>query len=551
MAPGASFNFTATAFDQFNNPFTAAITWTSDGNPVTNGSGTAQNAGEAPAVSHIVAVSGNVTSAAAILTVTGAPTILTSTNLTPLNPSAILTGQTQQFSATGLDQFGNLMQGLTVAYTSSDATVATIDANGKATASFTHPGTTVISATVNGVPTKTSTLVVNPAPSVLYSVVITPNATTDPAIPTIPALTSFKFTANEYDQYNQPLSLPLAWSMNNGNATVIAANSKGELSGTVTGVKPGIVTISVTVPTVPSFSIPSFQVTIGNPPPPVLTMIHVSPSHASFNAGDTQQFTAKGKDQYGNPFTISAPVVWSSPTDGTSSVSAGGLVTGLVEGTSSVTATVGALSGTAFFTLTTPPPPPPVFPAISNLSPPIALSGSADLQYLTITGTNFAANTVVNFGSDILTPATVTANSITVQVPAADLVTAATHAVTVTNPGAVPATSNPLNFVVSQFGFVSIDFDDSYQSIYDNGLPIWTRREFARRSTSSREARIQAAVVNPDAGPNGIADVSGNPQYMTWSEVHVWLRTGTKSDRTRARIKAFPRSAVSRNRAEQ
>src|ERR1700743_2346090 len=163
VAPGASFAFTATAFDQFNNPFTAPITWASDANPVTDGSGTAQNAAETPAISHIRAVSGNVTSSAAILTVTGAPSILTSTNLTPLNPTAILTGQTQQFSATGIDQFGNMMQGLPVSYSSSDQTVATIDVNGKATASFTHPGTTVISATVGGVPTKTSTLVANPA----------------------------------------------------------------------------------------------------------------------------------------------------------------------------------------------------------------------------------------------------------------------------------------------------------------------------------------------------------------------------------------------------
>ena len=526
VAPGASFNFTATAFDQFHHPFTAAITWTSDGNPVTNGSGTAQNASEAPAVSHVVAVSGSVTSAAAILTVTGAPSIMTSANLTPLNPTAILTGQSQQFSATGLDQFGNMMQGLNVAYTSSDATVATIDANGKATASFTHPGTTVISATVNGVPTKPSTLVVNPAPSVLYSVVITPNGTTDPAIPTIPALTAFKFTAYEYDQFNQPLSVPLAWSINNGNATVIAGNTEGALSGTVTGVTPGLVTISISVPSVPSFTIPSFQVTIGNPPPPVLTMIHVSPTHATFNVGDTQQFTAKGKDQYGDPFTISGPVVWTAPTDGTSSVSAGGLVTGLVEGMSSVTATVGTLSGTAFFTLTTPPPPPPVFPAISNLSPPIAITGSADLQYLTITGTNFAANTVVNFGSDVLTPATVTANSLTVQVPAADLANAATLAVTVTNPGAIPAASNPLNFLVSPYGFVSIDFDDSYQSMYDNGLPIFDAAGIRTTQYIITGSPNQAAVVNPDAGPVGIADVSGNDEYMTWSEVHIMAANG-------------------------
>jgi peptidoglycan/xylan/chitin deacetylase (PgdA/CDA1 family) len=525
VAPGAAFSFTATAFDQFNNPFTAAITWTSDGNPVTNGSGTAQNASETPAVSHVMAVSGSVSSAAAILTVSGAPAILTTTALNPTNPTAILTGQTQQFSASGFDQFNNMMPGLTVAYSSSDQTVATIDATGKATASFTHPGTTVISATVGGVPTKPATLVVNPAPSVLSSVVITPNASTHPAIPTVPALTSFKFTANEFDQFNQPLSIPLAWATSNGNATVNAANSEGMLSGTVTGVTPGVVNISITVPSLPSFAIPSFQVTIANPPPPVLTMIHITPTQATFNTGATQQFTVNGKDQYGNAFVISDPITWTSATDGSSNVSSSGLVTGVLAGPSFATASVDGVTGTVFFTLTTPPPPPPVFPSISTLSPPIALSGSAALQYLTIVGSNFAANTVVNFGSDILTPATVSANSITVRVPAADLISAATLAVTVTNPGAVPAMSNSMNFVVSDFGFVSIDFDDAYQSTYDNGLPIFDAAGI-RTTQYIITGSPNNAIVNPQNGPVGISDVSGNPEYMTWSEVQTMAANG-------------------------
>jgi peptidoglycan/xylan/chitin deacetylase (PgdA/CDA1 family) len=525
VAPGGPFTFTATAFDQFNNLFTAPITWTSDGNAITNGSGIGQNSGQTPVISHISAVSGNVSSSAAILTVTGAPSVLTSATVTPLHPTAILTGQTQQFSAVGFDQFGNMMQGLPLAYSSSDQTVATIDAAGKATSSFTHPGTTVIAATVGGITTNTSTLVVNPAPSVLYSVVITPNATTTPAIPTIPALTSFKFTVSEFDQFNQPLSIPLAWSTDSGNATVNAGNSEGMLTGTVTGVTPGVVKISVTVPSIPSFSIPSFQVTIGNPPPPVLTTLCITPVHATFNVGDTQQFTVKGKDQYGNAFPISSPIAWTSATDGSSTVSSGGLVTGIIAGPSYATASVGNLTGMVFFTLTTPPPPPPVFPAISALSPPIALSGSADLRYLTIAGTNFAANTIVNFGSDILTPTTVSANSITVQVPAADLAAATTLAVTVTNPGAIPATSDPMNFVVSQFGFVSIDFDDSYQSMYDNGLPIFDAAGI-RTSQYIITGSPNNAIVNPDAGPVGIADVSGNPEYMTWSEVQIMAANG-------------------------
>src|SRR5262249_44525511 len=244
------------------------------------------------------------------------------------------------------------------------------------------------------------------------------------------------------------------------------------LSGTVTGVTPGVVKITVTVPSVPSFSVPPFSVTIGNPPPPVLTALSITPTKASFNVGDTQQFTVKGKDQYGKSFAISSAITWTGPTDGSSSVDGSGVVTGNVAGPSYVTAAVDGITGTVFFTLTTPPPPPPVFPAISTLSPPVALAGSGDLQYLTITGTNFAANTVVNFGSDILTPTSVSATSITVQVPTGDLGSPAMVPVSVTNPGAVTATSNPLNFVVTTYGFVSIDFDDAYQSMYDNGLPI-------------------------------------------------------------------------------
>ncbi|MGC1905153.1 MAG: polysaccharide deacetylase family protein [Candidatus Acidiferrum sp.] len=525
VAPGATFAFTASAFDQYNQPFVASITWSSDGNPITNGAGVAVNTLESPATSQIIASSGSVVSNPAILTVSGAPPVLTSVSLTPLNPTAILTGQSQQFSATGFDQFGNMMQGIPTTYSSSDATVATIDATGKATASFTHPGVTVVAAKVGGITTNTATLVVNPAPSVLYSIVITPNATTNPGIPTIPALTAFRFVATEFDQFNQPLSIPLAWTTDNGNATVSANNSEGMLSATVNGVTPGAVKISVTVPTVPSFTMPSFPVTITNPPPPILTAICITPSHATFNTGDTQQFRAHGKDQYGDPFLVLGAVTWTPPTDGSSSVSSSGLVTGNIAGPSYVTATAGGITGTVFFTLTTPPPPPPVPPAISALSPPIGITGSADLQYLTITGANFSPNSVVNFGSDILTPATITATSLLVQVPAADLANPASVAVTVTNPGAISVTSNPLNFVVSQYGFVSIDFDDGYQSMYDNGLPLLDAVGI-KTSQYIITGSPNNAIANPDAGPVGIRDVSGMSDYLTWAEVQTMAGNG-------------------------
>ena len=42
----------------------------------------------------------------------------------------------------------------------------------------------------------------------------------------------------------------------------------------------------------------------------------------------------------------------------------------------------------------------------------------------------------------------------------------------VTNPAPNAGTSGSLQFTISNRGLVSINFDDGYQSMYDNGLPI-------------------------------------------------------------------------------
>ncbi len=91
------------------------------------------------------------------------------------------------------------------------------------------------------------------------------------------------------------------------------------------------------------------------PPPPVLTSITVSPSTASVNTLQTQQFTAIGYDQYGS--VISAAFTWSATAG---SINSSGLFTaGSSPGSSIVTAASGLVSRTASVTVTSPPPPPP------------------------------------------------------------------------------------------------------------------------------------------------------------------------------------------------
>lgn len=97
-------------------------------------------------------------------------------------PTATVTvGGTVAFTATGLDASNNPVTGATFSWGTSDATVATVDGNGVATAA--KAGTVEISATSNG-HTGKATLTVNPAsnpglPAVRFSEIHYDNAGTD------------------------------------------------------------------------------------------------------------------------------------------------------------------------------------------------------------------------------------------------------------------------------------------------------------------------------------------------------------------------------------
>ncbi len=89
--------------------------------------------------------------------------------------------------------------------------------------------------------------------------------------------------------------------------------------------------------------------------PPVLSSIAVTPATAYVQPGNTQQFSASGRDQYNNAFSLGA-VTWSVSGGGT--ISAAGLFTaGTAEGGPYVvTATSGTVSGTAQVSVAMAPP---------------------------------------------------------------------------------------------------------------------------------------------------------------------------------------------------
>ena len=504
--------FTAVGIDQYNKPMTGiGFIWATNSNCVTLNESSAT--GICQGTASIVASAQGVSSSPALLTVLPPPPVLTTITLTPVNPSILTTGS-QQFAASGVDQYGNPMSGITFTFASSNQSAATISAAGLATgAGGPTGGISTITASSQGISASTTLTTTRPA-STLTTIAVTPLTAT------VPAGSSTSFAVTGLDQFGLPMSgLTFTWVSSNPNiATVNAINTEGQNRATATGVAQGGGTVIITA-SAQGVTAPPVQLTV-TPAPPALTTISITPTNASIDVGSTQTFVASGTDQFGAPFSLSS-VQFSSENPSIATVN-GNVATGVAVGIAQITATNGSVTGQVFLTVTTPPPPPIELPVVTRLSPSLALTGSTDLTYLTITGSNFGTGATVNFGSNILTPVSITSNTITVTIPSNELQAAATIPVTVSNPAPQAGTSSPLSFLITASGFVSIDFDDGYQSMYDNGLPIFDAARIRTTQYIITGNTLGDTIINPDLGPVGV----GNSGFVTWDEVQTMAANG-------------------------
>lgn len=87
------------------------------------------------------------------------------------------------------------------------------------------------------------------------------------------------------------------------------------------------------------------------PEPPVATTVSISPASVDLSSfGETLQMTAAVGDQNGQTMA-GAPVNWATSDNSVATVSAGGLVTAVRNGSATVTATSGSAAGTATVTV--------------------------------------------------------------------------------------------------------------------------------------------------------------------------------------------------------
>ncbi|MCK5491382.1 MAG: Ig-like domain-containing protein [Candidatus Pacebacteria bacterium] len=324
VGEGGTQNFTVTLKDQFGDPYAAAVTWSSSDVAV----GTINAAGLFSALSAgatIITASNGLVSKTTFVTVSALP-YLAAINIVPVNPS-IAEGLTQNFTATPVDQYGNLFAS-PITWSSSNNVIGTISAVGLFNAL--SGGVTNITAT-SGAVSKTSVVTVIGTPYL---------ATIDilPFNPNIAEGTTQAFTATPKDQYGDAFVAPITWT----SSDIVAGTIDG--AGLFSAWKFGTTTVTATSGAVSGTSI--VAVTAG---PPYLYVIDVTPVDPTVAIGVIQPFTATPKDQNGVVFP--STITWSSSDNTVGTIDEFGAVTALVAGTTTVTATSGAVSGTSLFTV--------------------------------------------------------------------------------------------------------------------------------------------------------------------------------------------------------
>jgi hypothetical protein len=346
LAIGTARQFTATGRDADGNVVGIDPTWS-----VAAAGGTINTAGMFSAGTvtgtfnnTVVATVGSISGRASVTVVGGPAATIT---VTP-NPVTLAADATQQFSAVVKDASGNVLT--TAPNWSVAAGGGTIGATGLFTAGPTagsYPNT--VTASVGSIAGTASVTVTG---TVLASVAVTPN----PGV--VPTGGTQQFTATGRDVHGNVVAFTPSWSVQAGGGSIDAAGlfTAGTVAGTF-----GNTVRACSTPACAAGSIAGFatvMVTAGG-----LQSVSVLPNPATVGAGNTQQFTAVGRDANGN--VVATPgLAWSVVAGGGTIGSGSGLFTaGAVTGTytNTVRAASGSHAGTAtvIVTAVAPPPPPP------------------------------------------------------------------------------------------------------------------------------------------------------------------------------------------------
>ena len=170
-------------------------------------------------------------------------------------------------------------------------------------------------------------------PAALVSITVTPS---DPSVG-VGLTLQFTATGTFDDQSTADLTASATWL--SSTSSVATINS----TGLATGVSVGTTSITAT-----EDGVTSTAVALGITPAPALVSIAVTPNTGvSIEEGQSQQFTATGTFDDDSTADLTTAVSWVSSNQPVATIDATGLATGVLAGTSSITATQGGITSSA------------------------------------------------------------------------------------------------------------------------------------------------------------------------------------------------------------
>ena len=316
---------TATTKDANGNTLTGrAITWTTSNASIATVSASGVVTGVAPGTATITATSEGKSGTASVTVI---PPPVATVTVSPATAS-VFVPETTTLTATTKDANGNTLTGRSVAWSTSNALVATVTQGGVVTG--VAPGTATITATSEGK---------SGSATVTVSLVPAATVTISPSNATIASGSTTTFSAVVRDASGTVVNgYTVTWT--SSNSSVASVSNSGVVTGALVG------TATITASAGGKSGTAPVTVTAG----PIAT-VRVTPSSASVRIGLTAQFTAQAFDAAGNVVS-GGSFNWSSSDTGIATVNSSGVVTGKKVGTVTITATRSGKSGTATVTVT-------------------------------------------------------------------------------------------------------------------------------------------------------------------------------------------------------
>lgn len=213
-----------------------------------------------------------------------------------------------------------------VAWNSSNTNVATFAGN---TATGLSQGSSTITASLSGITSNSSTLIVEGSP--LVSIGVSPSAASIPQ----QIKTAFKATGAFQDGNTQDLTSFVVWSAN-PNSIATISNASGSQGQALSGSTEGTATITAAYSGLSGQA--SLSVTRG-----VLNLIVIVPSIQTLHVGQTQQFRSTGTFTDDSTLDLTNQVTWTSDNGAVLVISNGGLATAIAPGRANVTASLNGI----------------------------------------------------------------------------------------------------------------------------------------------------------------------------------------------------------------